>query len=137
MASVLRTVSEMNPGSSTSLTHPKDMHLRYPQNHPAAMLPGAINNPSGYQYGAGGGRKRVRDEEHAAKDLADNIRQPVSDSLTEQTDMLRQAAMTEHMMEAVATAKKDFWNVVANELEKTTGKLFDKKVLESRFHEIK
>ncbi|KAK7184494.1 hypothetical protein PSPO01_09528 [Paraphaeosphaeria sporulosa] len=113
------------------------MHLRNPQDHPAAQLPGAINNPSGYQFGAGGGRKRVRDEDHAAKDLADNLRQPVSETLSEQMEILKKADMTELMMEAVATAEQDFWGTVANALEKKTGKLFVAKVLESRFHEIK
>lgn len=113
------------------------MHLRNPASHPAAQLPGAINNPSGYRFGAGGGRKRVRDDEHAAEDLAENLRHPVSNTLSEQTEILKKADMTELMMEAVATAEQEFWGTVANALEKKTGKLFDKKVLESRFHEIK
>ncbi|KAL5430160.1 hypothetical protein PMIN07_010265 [Paraphaeosphaeria minitans] len=117
---------------------PQDyMHLRNPQSHPAAQLPGAINNSSGYLFGAGGGRKRVRDADHAAKDLADNLRQPVSETLIEQTEILKTADMTELMMEAVATVEQEFWGTVANALEKKTGKLFDAKVLESRFHEIK
>jgi hypothetical protein len=112
------------------------MHLRNPAQHPAAQLPGAINNPSGYQFGAGGGRKRVRDSENAAKNLADNLRHPCADTLTEQVTILKQSDMTELMMEAVAITEQEFWGTVANALEKKTGKLFDAKVLESRYHDV-
>ena len=110
------------------------MHLRRPNSHPAAVLTGAITNPSGYQFGAGGGRKRVRDEATAAKDLADNLRHPCADTLGQQAKLLEHEDMMAAMMQAIATVERQFWNTVANELEKTTGKLFDTKVLESRYH---
>ncbi|KAJ4353538.1 uncharacterized protein N0V89_005268 [Didymosphaeria variabile] len=117
---------------------PQDyMHLRKPESHPAAQLPGALNKPSGYKFGAGGGRKRVRDTEHAAQDLADNLRHKCADTLSEQAKMLEHSDMTGLMMEAVATVEQEFWGTVANALEKKTGKYFDPKVLESRYHSVK
>ncbi|KAF1968554.1 hypothetical protein BU23DRAFT_572294 [Bimuria novae-zelandiae CBS 107.79] len=117
--------------------NPQDyMYLRNPATHPASQLPGAVNNPSGYSFGAGGGRKRVRDDEHAEQDLADNLRHKCAGTLSEQAKILEQADMTEEMMEAVAEVTDRFWSFVASDLEKNIGKLFDPKVLESRYHSI-
>ncbi|KAL1607964.1 hypothetical protein SLS60_002903 [Paraconiothyrium brasiliense] len=117
---------------------PRDyMYLRKPESHPAAQLPDAVNNPTDHKYGAGGGHKRVRDHEHAAQDLADNLRHPCADTLSEQANILERSDMTGLMMEAVATVEQEFWGTVANALEKKTGKYFDPKVLESRYHSVK
>lgn len=113
-----------------------DMYLRHPATHPAAELPGALNDPSGYSFGAGGGRKRVRDSEHAEKDLEDNVRHRCAGTLSEQAQILEQTWMTEEMMEAVAEMENRFWGHVASEMEKKTGKFFDPKVLESRYHSM-
>lgn len=113
------------------------MYLRNPATHPASQIPGTVNNPSGYQYGAGGGRKRVRDNEHAQQDLADNLRPMCAGTLSEQAKILESGEMTVAMMEAVKTTELHFWGHVASELEKTTSKFFDPKVVESRYHSIK
>ncbi|KAJ4289111.1 hypothetical protein N0V90_011453 [Kalmusia sp. IMI 367209] len=99
-------------------------------------IAGAVNNPSGYSYGAGGGRKRVRNDEKAAEDLANNLRQKCNPTLSEQAKMLEKVDVTEQLMAAVASVEKDFWGHVANALEKETGKWFDARALESRFHSI-
>ena len=112
------------------------MYLRNPASHPAAQIPGALNNPSGYQFGAGGGRKRVRDEEHAEQDLVDNIRPKAAATLSEQYDMIEQPDMTQALMESVEDLQNRLWNHVSSIMETKTGKLFDPKVLESRYHTI-
>ena len=113
------------------------MYLRNPASHPAAQLADAVNNPSGYQFGAGGGRKRVRDDAHVEQDLADNLRHKCADTLSQQAKILEQSEMTEQMMNVVADIEDRFWAYVATDLEKKTGKYFDPKVLESRYHSVK
>ena len=78
----------------------------------------------------------MRDSEHAEKDLADNVRHRCADTLSEQARMLERTCMTEEMMEAVAEVENRFWGYVATEMEKKTGKFFDPKVLESRYHSV-
>lgn len=79
----------------------------------------------------------MRDDEHAAQDLADNLRHKCADTLSKQAEMLEEGEMTEMMMEAVEGVEQEFWRHVSNALERRTGKFFDEKVLESRYHAVK
>lgn len=113
------------------------MYLRYPQKHPAAELPGAVNNPSGFSFGGNGAHKRPSDATSAEKELAGNVRHQVTEALSEQEDMIAQPEMTEALMEAVADVNDRFWDHVASVMEANTGKLFDKDVLKTRYNTFK
>lgn len=111
------------------------MYLRDPMRHPAANLPGALNNPSGFIYGAGGSHKRVRTEDMAAKDLEGNYREFCAEP-SKQAEMLKNVYTTEALMKAVADVEKHFWGHVANAMYMHSARFYAADQLEKRFHEL-
>lgn len=103
--------------------------------HPAANLPGALNDPSDFIYGAGGSHKRVRNEDTAGDDLDGNYREFCAEP-SEQEEMLKNVYTTENLMKAVADVEKHFWGHVANAMWIHSARFFAADKLEKRFHEL-
>jgi hypothetical protein len=104
---------------------PKDyMHLRHP------------NQFNGGSDGTGliskAGKKRIKNYDNA-KELEANMRR-----LIKQDDHaeLETAETTEQLMEAVAKVERNFWVLVADEMERMTTKLYPPNALASRYHAI-
>ncbi|KAF2713176.1 hypothetical protein K504DRAFT_132750 [Pleomassaria siparia CBS 279.74] len=120
---------------------PKDyMYLRHPHHYPNTALmgggdsvsatSGAVGGPGGLNMGAS--RKRGRGD--MEKELVGNIRK--KSVLAEECAELEKADKTELLVQAVDTIDRNFWIFVADELERTTGKLYDTKVLCARYAAI-
>ncbi|KAF2028356.1 hypothetical protein EK21DRAFT_70081 [Setomelanomma holmii] len=103
---------------------PKDyMHLRHPNQYTAGEGTGLISKA---------GKKRVRNYDNA-KELEANIRKLASED--EQAE-LETAEKSELLMEAVAKVERNFWVLVADEMERTTTKLYSSKALADCYHAI-
>lgn len=120
---------------------PKDyMHLRYTNQHPSSSAASSSNVTSahsttlGFNFGISAGKKRPRNDSTEETDLKDNLRK--RSKLSEQAAELEKEDMTELLMGAVATVERNFWVFVADELERTSSRLFDPKACESRFHTV-
>lgn len=112
---------------------PKDyMHLRNPNRHPIA--PVAASAGGGLGLGIGTAHKRNRASGNEEKELKGNTRQ--RRELSEQARELEQVDMTELLMGAVEKIERSFWEMVADELERSSGRFFDSKACESRFHAV-
>jgi hypothetical protein len=78
------------------------------------------------------GKKRIRNYENASE-LKTNMRLPVGvDARADLTGGER----TEQLMEAVAKVERNFWKLVADEMERATTKLYRPEDLASRYHDI-
>ncbi|KAF2684177.1 hypothetical protein K458DRAFT_477977 [Lentithecium fluviatile CBS 122367] len=109
---------------------PKDyMHLRNP-----AQTPSSGPRGGGLGFGIGSGRKRVRQEGNEGHELQNNMRK--KSSLGEQARELEREDMAEMLVSAVANVERNFWTLVADEMERTSARLFDARACESRFHSI-
>jgi hypothetical protein len=98
------------------------MHLRHPDKYVTGGT-GTISKA---------GKKRVKNFDDA-KELAENIREVVkSDSYEE----LETAEKTEQLMQAVAKVERNFWVLVADEMERATTKMYPPHALASRYHAI-
>lgn len=103
---------------------PKDyMHLRHPNQYTAGEGTGIISKA---------GKKRVKNYDNA-KELEANVRKQVSED--SQAD-LETAEKTELLMEAVAKVERNFWVFVADEMERSTTKLYPPQALAGRYHSI-
>ncbi|KAH7072209.1 hypothetical protein BKA63DRAFT_605098 [Paraphoma chrysanthemicola] len=97
-----------------------------------------LRNPSQYTEGEGtgtiskAGKKRVKNYDNA-KELEANVRKQVSEG---EHAGLETAEKTEMLMEAVAKVERNFWILVADEMERSTTKLYPPQVLASRYHSI-
>ena len=137
-----------NRGEAANLTAPA-VYSRYVRSAPKIAVP--INelgfDPKDYQHlrnpnqytnvtGTGmiskAGKKRVKNYDNA-KELETNMRKPVAED--EYAD-LETADKTEQLMEAVAKVERNFWTLVADELERTTTKLYPAGRLAGRYHAI-
>lgn len=99
--------------------HPKDYaHLR------EAVM--AANVP------VGKGKKRVKNYENA-KELEANMRKPVKD---EEHAELETSERSEQLMQAVAKVNRNFWQLVADEMERSTTRLYSPAALAGRYHAI-
>ncbi|KAF2870567.1 hypothetical protein BDV95DRAFT_607725 [Massariosphaeria phaeospora] len=107
---------------------PKDyMHLRHPHRY-------AHNEPNNMFVETGRTNiKRIKDPGDA-KELAGNVRK--RSKLHEDAAELETVDKTNLLMEAVATVERNFFVFVADELERTTAKLYDPRAIESRYHAI-
>jgi hypothetical protein len=104
---------------------PKDyMHLRHP------------NQFNGGSEGTGliskAGKKRIKNYDNA-KELEANMRKQIKQDEHAELEM---AEKTEQLMEAVAKVERNFWILVADEMERTTTKLYPPTALASRYHAI-
>ncbi|KAF1912862.1 hypothetical protein BDU57DRAFT_521424 [Ampelomyces quisqualis] len=101
------------------------MHLRQPDRYVTAEGRGTGTISKA-------GKKRVKNFDDA-KELADNIRKVVKSDNYEE---LETADKTEQLMEAVAKVERNFWVLVADEMERATTKLYPPNALASRYHAI-
>ena len=97
-----------------------------------------LRNPTQYTNTAGtgtvskAGRKRVKSYDNATE-LKANVRKQLE--LDEHGD-LETAERTEQLMDAVARIERNFWILVADEMERMTTKMFQPQKLASRYHAI-
>jgi hypothetical protein len=101
------------------------MHLRHPDKYVTAEGRGTSTTSKA-------GKKRVKNFDDA-KELAENIRKVVRSNDFEE---LETAEKTGQLMEAVAKVERNFWVLVADEMERSTTKLYPANALASRFHAI-
>ncbi|KAF1838900.1 hypothetical protein BDW02DRAFT_304531 [Decorospora gaudefroyi] len=101
--------------------HPKDyVHLRHP-NQTAMSLSKA-------------GKKRVKNYDNATE-LRANLRQRAED-LEEVVVGERGVEMVEQLVLAVGKVERNFWILVADELERSTTRLYDPEELAALYHSI-
>jgi hypothetical protein len=101
---------------------PRDyMHLRHPNQYTQAEGTGTISKA---------GKKRVKNYDNATE-LRANVRQASEDN-----DDLQTAEKTDQLMEAVAKVERNFWKIVADEMERATTKLYKPDELSRRYHSI-
>jgi hypothetical protein len=79
------------------------------------------------------GRKRVKNCANATE-LAANVRSP--GEVGEQREELQTSEMTKQLMGAVAVVDRNFWALVADELERKTARYYAPEELARRFHEV-
>jgi hypothetical protein len=103
---------------------PKDyQHLRHPNQYSTLEGTGMISKA---------GKKRVKNYDNA-KELESNMRKTVAE---DEYGDLETAEKTEQLMEAVAKVERNFWTLVADELERATTKLYPAGRLADRYHAI-
>ncbi|KAI2481600.1 hypothetical protein Ptr902_07395 [Pyrenophora tritici-repentis] len=78
------------------------------------------------------GRKRVKNLENAIE-LKDNVRQPAT---AEELEELKGEARTQMLIEAVAKVERNFWTLVADEVDRVGGVKYEGKVLANRWFEL-
>ena len=76
------------------------------------------------------GKKRVKNYENA-KELEVNMRKKI-----EATAELETSEKTEQLMQAVAKVERNFWQLVADEMERATTRYYPSKALADRYHAI-
>jgi hypothetical protein len=95
-----------------------------------------LRNPTQFSKGTGTGtlskvaKKRIKDYENASE-LNVNMRK-----LVEEDENLQTAERTGQLMEAVAKVERNFWIFVADEMERSTTKLYSPAALSERFHAL-
>jgi transcriptional regulator NrdR family protein len=103
---------------------PKDyVHLRHPNQYTNSEGTGMISKA---------GKKRVKNYDNA-KELEVNVRKQIRNNDHVE---LETAEKTEQLMEAVSKVERNFWVLVADEMERSTTKLYPPHVLASRYHAI-
>jgi hypothetical protein len=103
---------------------PKDyMHLRQPAQSSSSNGRASISNA---------GKKRVKNYDNATE-LKANVRPWVAE---EEQAELETAERSEQLMEAVAKVERNFWTMVADEMERATTRLYQPDALASRYHAI-
>jgi hypothetical protein len=103
---------------------PKDyQHLRNPNQYTKTEGTGTLSKA---------GKKRIKNYNNA-KELEANIRQQVQ---VDTHGELETAEKTEQLMQAVAKVERNFWVLVADEMERSTTKFYPPDVLASRYHAI-
>ncbi|KAF1939997.1 hypothetical protein EJ02DRAFT_350907 [Clathrospora elynae] len=103
---------------------PKDyMHLRHPSQYTNTDGTGTISKA---------GKKRIKNYDNATE-LKVNMRKQIE---TDQHGDLEKAEKTEQLMVAVAKVERNFWLLVADEMERSTTKLYQPNELSSRYHAI-
>lgn len=98
-----------------------------------------LRNPNQYTRGGDGtgivskaGKKRVKNYDNA-KELEANMRQKMNG---EKLAELETTEKTEQLVEVVAKVERNFWHLVANEMERTTTRYYPANALASRYHAI-
>ncbi|KAF2010370.1 hypothetical protein BU24DRAFT_413966 [Aaosphaeria arxii CBS 175.79] len=150
-------------GEPQSMTQPA-VYSRFVRNAPKIAMAGGeggfdvkdymhLRHASEYPVRAGGGRKRKRkagegeegdggedgdvDGEGGEKWQGHGFRAVrVMSKLDADSRELETAVGTGHLVDAVAVVQRGFWGYVADELERSTGKFYDPKAIESRWKEI-
>ena len=78
------------------------------------------------------GKKRIKNYDNATE-LKANVRQRATD---EQVEELQGPVRTQMLVEAVAKVERNFWKLVADEMERMGTTLYDEEVLAKRWHEL-
>jgi hypothetical protein len=115
-----------SPRIATSVSEigfdPRDYrHLRNPNQYTSTEGTGMTSKA---------GKKRVKNYDNA-KELEANMRKKVDASAELET-----AEKTEQLMQAVAKVERNFWQLVADEMERATTKYYPVNALASRYHAI-
>ncbi|KAF2193095.1 hypothetical protein K469DRAFT_552326 [Zopfia rhizophila CBS 207.26] len=113
---------------------PKDyMYIRHPHHYPFA----AGGNISPFQAGPTPRRETPDPAESFSvrRDfVTGNVRK--KSKLATDCSELETAVKSNLLVEAVQTVDRNFWTFVADELERTSGKMYDPKALESRYKSL-
>jgi signal recognition particle subunit SEC65 len=97
-----------------------------------------LRNPNQYTNGKGtgtvskAGKKRVKNYE-SAKELEANVRKQIKE---EEKVELETPEKTEQLMKAVAKVERNFWIFVADEMERSTTRMYSPSVLADRYHAV-
>ncbi|KAL6703398.1 hypothetical protein ACN47E_009740 [Coniothyrium glycines] len=103
---------------------PKDyMHLRQPVHDDSTVGLASISKA---------GKKRVKNYDDATE-LKSNVRQVLD---AEDGDSLDGPVQCEQLVEAVAKVQRNFWVLVADEMERATTKLYDPDTLAKQYYSI-
>jgi hypothetical protein len=97
------------------------VHLRHPNQYTNGEGTGTISKA---------GKKRIKNYDNA-KELEANVRKHIKE---EEQAELETSEKTEQLMEAVAKVERNFWILVADEMERSTTKLYLPSALASRYH---
>jgi hypothetical protein len=104
--------------------NPKDyMHLRHPNQYTNSEGTGTISKA---------GKKRIKNYDNA-KELEANVRKQIKVGGKAELETLEK---TEQLMEAVAKVERNFWILVADEMERSTTKLYPPSALAIRYHAV-
>jgi hypothetical protein len=107
---------------------PKDyMYLRHPHTYPH------LNN-TGYISAPRRGRGLVGADGGMPRELQGNVRK--RSGLAQEAQEMETTEKTEMLIDAVAVINRNFWTFVADEMERSSGKLYDPRVLESRYKQL-
>jgi hypothetical protein len=97
-----------------------------------------LRNPNQYNNGEGtgmvskAGKKRVKNFDNA-KELEANVRKLIKEEEKVELETLEK---TEQLMEAVAKVERNFWILVADEMERSTTRMYPPSALADRYHSI-
>jgi hypothetical protein len=97
-----------------------------------------LRNPNQYTEGEGtgtvskAGKKRVKNYDNA-KELDANVRKQIKEDGKAE---LETPGKTEQLMEAVAKVERNFWILVADEIERSTTRMYPPSALADRYHAI-
>jgi len=111
------------------------MHLRNPHQYyvaPASAAAAAASRKGKTQPISRLGKKRVRNYDNATE-LKSNVRQRAT---LEQVEELRGPVRTQMLVEALAKVERNFWKLVADEMERTGTTLYEEEELAKRWHEL-
>ncbi|USP75450.1 hypothetical protein yc1106_02724 [Curvularia clavata] len=100
------------------------VHLRHPEQ--------CVDGASGDISVSKTGRNRIKDY-GSARELKANMRQMIG---AEAQSELESVEKTEKLVEAVAKVERNFWRLVADEMERMTTRLYEPEELARRYHEI-
>ena len=92
-----------------------------------------LHNPGDAVERSTAGRKRVKNSTNATE-LAANVRD--AGILEQQREELLTPEVTQQLMSAVAVVDRNFWSLVADELERRTARYYAPHELAEQFHEI-
>ncbi|KNG49973.1 hypothetical protein DDE82_005198 [Stemphylium lycopersici] len=101
------------------------VHLRHPHLTASDNMANTSNNKAG--------KKRIKDYNNATE-LKGNMRQFVGADVVR--GELASAETTEMLVQAVAKVERNFWKVVADEMERAGTRFYEAEELARRYHEI-
>lgn len=95
--------------------------------------PNQISNSTVTNATSKAGKKRIKNYDNA-KELETNMRKEVE--LDQAHEELKAAEKTKQLAEAVAKVERNFWVLVADEMERMTTKMYPPTALSSRYHAL-
>jgi hypothetical protein len=103
-----------------------------PKDYKHLHNPGQFSTTEGTGAPSKVGKKRIKNFDNA-KELEANMRKQVK---PDEHVELETAEKTEQLMQAVAKVERNFWVLVADEMERATTKMYPPSALASRYHAI-